>query len=94
MAEFLYDTLADFINKFIGNTKRTTTHIVPSASPSNPLTVKEYIQGDIPSGAKLPKKTTPEIKWHRYLEKIAKIAPKIFLLGKKPAMPNAKYGNG
>lgn len=41
LAEFLYDTLADFINKLTGNTKRTTTHIVPSARPSNPLTVKE-----------------------------------------------------
>ena len=92
--EAVYDVPADFINKSTGSIQRTIMHMAPSARPRSPFTLSEYSQGDIPSGAKLPKKTTPEMKWKKYLEKIAVTAPRILLFGKNPAIPKARYGSG
>ena len=82
------------ISLLTGKIPKITTHIKPSAPIKEPFTKNEYRIGDIPSGAKDPKKTTPEIKWAKNFKNIATTAPEILWFLKNPATPNAIYGIG
>lgn len=63
---FFYDDITLVFNVLIslsiGKKANNTKQISNSPPTAEPFTTKEYIIGDIPSGAYEPKNTTPDIK--------------------------------